>query len=67
MTQRNAATLTRATATTSNGAGKCGCTHVRRRVASENLLGGVRELEIEHGDEVYRLRDTRNGKLSLTK
>ena len=40
---------------------------MRQRVASESLLGGVRELEIEHGDEVYRLRETRNGKLILTK
>ncbi len=50
-----------------SGAKECGCAHVRRRIASENLLAGGRELEIEHGDEVYRLRQTRNGKLILTK
>lgn len=64
MTQANASIPAQATTTTGNG---CGCTHVRRRIDSEKLLGGVRELEIEHGGEVYRLRETRNGKLILTK
>lgn len=67
MTQPNAATPAPVTPSTRTGARDCGCTHVRRRVASESLLGGGRELEIEHGDEVYRLRETRNGKLILTK
>lgn len=36
-------------------------------VTSEKLLGGLRELEIEHGTERYRLRVTSTGKLILTK
>jgi hemin uptake protein HemP len=34
---------------------------------SEELLQGRRELWIEHGEEMYRLRLTRAGKLYLTK
>jgi len=34
---------------------------------SVQLLGGHRELCIRHGNEVYRLRHTRNDKLILTK
>lgn len=34
---------------------------------SEELLKGAREVWIEHGDEMYRLRLTSNGKLYLTK
>ena len=37
------------------------------RIASEALLRGARELEILHGDAVYRLRLTAQGKLILTK
>lgn len=36
-------------------------------VHSSELLQGKRELWIEHGDEMYRLRLTRAGKLYLTK
>lgn len=36
-------------------------------VHSDDLLQGRRELWIEHGDEMYRLRLTRAGKLYLTK
>jgi hemin uptake protein HemP len=36
-------------------------------VRSEDLLQGRRELWIEHGEELYRLRLTRSGKLYLTK
>ena len=36
-------------------------------VDSKDLLQGRRELWIEHGDEMYRLRLTRAGKLYLTK
>ncbi|MGE5195434.1 MAG: hemin uptake protein HemP [Deltaproteobacteria bacterium] len=36
-------------------------------VRSEDLLGGQREILIIHGQEVYRLRLTRNGKLILMK
>ena len=36
-------------------------------VRSEELLHGRRELWIEHGEEMYRLRLTSSGKLYLTK
>ncbi len=36
-------------------------------VRSEELLGDARELWIEHGDSMYRLRRTGSGKLYLTK
>ena len=35
--------------------------------ASRNLLQGANEVLIRHGNEVYRLRHTRNDKLILTK
>ena len=38
-----------------------------RRVRIEDLLGGGREVIIEHGNEEYRLRMTSNSKLILTK
>jgi hemin uptake protein HemP len=38
-----------------------------RRVSSHALLGGARELVIEHRGEEYRLRITSNDKLILTK
>jgi hemin uptake protein HemP len=38
-----------------------------RRIPSGDLLGGRAEVEILHGEEVYRLRLTRGGKLILTK
>jgi hemin uptake protein HemP len=39
----------------------------RRRVGSEVLLDGRRELIIEHRGQEYRLRHTQNDKLILTK
>jgi hemin uptake protein HemP len=36
-------------------------------VDSAGLLHGQREILIRHGNEVYRLRHTRNDKLILTK
>lgn len=36
-------------------------------VESNALLRGTREVLIRHGNEVYRLRHTRNDKLILTK
>jgi hemin uptake protein HemP len=36
-------------------------------VDSHALLKGAREIEIVHGDRVYRLRHTRNDKLILVK
>ena len=38
-----------------------------RKVSSEELLNGDRELWIEHDGEIYRLRLTSRGKLYLTK
>jgi len=38
-----------------------------RTVSSQELLGGAKEVLITHGDETYRLRLTRNGKLILHK
>ena len=40
---------------------------VPRTVRSDELLRGARELLIRHGEELYRLRLTRNGKLILQK
>ena len=40
---------------------------VRRQLASRDLLGGGNELHIEHNGEIYTLRQTRQGKLILTK
>ena len=39
----------------------------RRRLHSEQLFGPAQEIEIAHGDAVYRLRRTSLGKLILTK
>lgn len=36
-------------------------------VSSETLLGESRVLYIQHGEELYRLSKTRNGKLILNK
>lgn len=38
-----------------------------RCLDSVQLLRGQCEVLIRHGDEIYRLRHTRNGKLILTK
>jgi len=38
-----------------------------RIIPSAELFRGAREVLIQHGDEVYRLRLTRNGKLLLFK
>lgn len=38
-----------------------------RTFRSEDLLQGRREIHIEHRGEVYRLLQTRNGKLLLQK
>ncbi len=37
------------------------------RWTSQQLLGEAREVLIRHGEEIYRLRLTRNGKLILHK
>lgn len=38
-----------------------------QRLSSKELFGGKCEIEIEHGDVLYRLRVTALGKLILTK
>ena len=38
-----------------------------RRLKSADLFGAAREVMIDHGNETYRLRKTRLGKLILTK
>ncbi len=38
-----------------------------RRIEAHMLFGDAVEVEIVHGDDTYRLRRTRNGKLILTK
>lgn len=38
-----------------------------RQITSANLLQGDREIQIVHGEEVYRLSVTRQGKLILHK
>lgn len=40
---------------------------VPRRLSSDSLLGGGREVEIEHQGAIYRLKITSLGKLILTK
>jgi hemin uptake protein HemP len=39
----------------------------QRELTSEELLAGQQEICIRHGEEIYRLRLTRNGKLILHK
>lgn len=39
----------------------------RKRISSAVLLGSEREIEIQHGAQLYRLRLTALGKLILTK
>lgn len=36
-------------------------------VPADRLFEGRQEIQIAHGDETYRLRITKNGKLILTK
>ena len=38
-----------------------------RIIDSQDLLQGHVEIMIRHGEEIYRLRETRNGKLILFK
>ncbi|MCA9100395.1 MAG: hemin uptake protein HemP [Planctomycetales bacterium] len=42
-------------------------TNLPREVASADLLRGERYIVITHGDQRYRLIETRNGKLMLQK
>ena len=40
---------------------------VRRQLSSDQLFAGLTEIEIQHGEAIYRLRRTSLGKLILTK
>lgn len=48
-------------------AGSTGAPARQRRWRSSELFGSAQEVEIEHGDAVYRLRLTSLGKLIMTK
>lgn len=48
-------------------AGQTSARRVVREVTSTELLRGESEVLIRHGDELYRLKLTRNGKLILQK
>lgn len=37
-----------------------------RKISSHDLFSGSREIVIEHGGRLYRMRITQNGKLILT-
>ena len=43
------------------------CPPTYRQVNSGDILRGEREVWIVHGQDVYRLRETKNGKLILQK
>jgi hemin uptake protein HemP len=43
------------------------CAASARRWRSDDLFGHLHEIEIEHGQAIYRLRRTSLGKLILTK
>jgi hemin uptake protein HemP len=47
--------------------GRGSCVSAARRWHSTDLFGPAQEIEIEHGQAVYRLRMTSLGKLILTK
>ncbi len=38
-----------------------------RRISSQSLLAGAKEILIQHADQIYRLRETRSGKLIMHK
>lgn len=38
-----------------------------RSIASSSLLAGAKEILIQHADQIYRLRETRSGKLIMHK
>jgi hemin uptake protein HemP len=53
--------------TTQRAVDASGCSSELPRLRSTDLLSGAREAIIEHGQDLYRLRLTSNGKLILTK
>ncbi|MBS0515991.1 MAG: hemin uptake protein HemP [Proteobacteria bacterium] len=50
-----------------NAASRAQTNQAPRRFDSRTLFGAAQELRIEHYGQEYRLRQTRNGKLILTK
>jgi len=40
---------------------------VKRTIPSQEILAGEKEVWIQHGDSVYRLCETKSGKLILQK
>jgi hemin uptake protein HemP len=53
--------------TSPGGAPDDACDAPRRVWTTEELLGREREVLIQHGEDVYRLRITRHGRLILYK
>ncbi|MBK1652099.1 hemin uptake protein HemP [Halorhodospira halochloris] len=49
------------------GCGACGRSKRPNKFSSEELFCGCRQLIIVHGEQEYRLQQTRQGKLILTK
>lgn len=39
----------------------------QRQISSRALLDGAKEILIQHADQIYRLRETRSGKLIMHK
>lgn len=42
-------------------------TAASRSISSSSLLEGAKEILIQHADQIYRLRETRSGKLIMHK
>ena len=40
---------------------------IKRTIQSEEILAGEKEVWIQHGDAIYRLCETKSGKLILQK
>ncbi|RCS52940.1 hemin uptake protein HemP [Bremerella cremea] len=45
----------------------CAAPLQKRTIASEDILAGDKEIWIQHGDAIYRLCETKSGKLILQK
>lgn len=46
---------------------KTSITATSRSIDSSSLLAGAKEILIQHADQIYRLRETRSGKLIMHK
>ncbi|MHC2068561.1 hemin uptake protein HemP [Bremerella sp. T1] len=40
---------------------------MKRTISSEEIMAGEKEIWIQHGDSIYRLCETKSGKLILQK